>query len=1598
MTRARRIGQVAHQLLGATAAAVVFTATFAGSIVLHGDLPATRRFVARSAGWLLDPLFAGKITLHRIDHLGFDGVDIQSAEVLDPWGQRALLLQGVHVRLDLLQTARRLLKSPGSVFLTLDDVRVDDVEAGLDQTPGGQSRLQAAFSPKPKPPAPPAPPAPPRPLRVELPRVTLGRLWAHGEPTPGLPVQFEGFRMPATALITHEGVALDVSQFGLKTQLVAPLNPTGTADYHLRLAPGQEPRMWANFQGMLGEATVGVSFQLKGKELTATVDAPRITPREFKTLAPRAQIFDELSVHAEVAGVLPRLHASARVVAGPGEVTLDADADLGKVMSFDGRWSVRDLDPRVFSQAVPPISLGGDGRVKAVLDAPRFHVDLEASTFPFSVRGQVIPGASVKARFEAGKVSGEAQIHEPGVDTQVSFQVEPSGVTQLEIDAKTASLQTMPRLRGLVDGRLQAKVKAKIDPAAGLDATWNASFAGLGKGPAHVGAGKSEGRLYGPFDQLQIDASAGGSGLQLGEARVAHATVQARGSVKGPSVRLSLSDPRWSKLVATGNLRVGPRPGLGQVKVAFEGQNVKATLDATDIDVGPGGVAVRGLQLGGDAVQARGGASLDKQGLSLDLQGKADLAKLARLAPAARGLTSGQIDFSLKLDGAKHAGYATASLKNARYESSPASVEADTKITIEGEKITADASASLLGTQGAPLARASFRGEGALPGQITNPRAWAAVTGVAQLRSLEIDLESISKEPTVQLARLVVPRLPELDGTVNVTATVRRERAEDPLAGSLEVNTKDLLVEIPPDKNDKAGRPTRFEGLDVHAMVLLLPDKRSGATGVSTSVALVGSGGPLGSFEGGLSIQPAEIRQAIDEATNPKNPGNTGALARLKATPIRGDIKWTRRALTELPESIRPKGVHGSVEAHIKLGGTLDQPTLDTSVQLWDVWAAAPGGESWPVNGEVKGKYGAEGLKLGVALRHGNKNPEGDETARVELTSSKPLGDLVWGRGAPWSLDARATLDRWHLESVPLLAERGVKGQLSGTIEALRLHEQPNIQINLALNEGKIFDATVAPATLKGFVVENGGSVMLAIDQPAPRPGQPGGQLRLTALPILTFQNGLIPRPNRTQAQTVSLMLSRFELEPFSPLAAPALADLRGVIDGEMTLAIPRETPDAPRAVRLWGNLRWNDGVLLIPQLGQTFTNGQFNLTTTTLDAVTRLEIRNASLKGTTGRISGAASFDIPHGYVLAQFMGDSADPRQQAILGHLAARIAPDEKIPVTFEGVALGDAHGLAEGRMSVDADGIKLSMAVPELTFDLPDSAGRQNLQDLSESPDIGLVDEAHSHAISRGKATPRKISVVVGLGTKLDELEGIQRGNPFTPSGSILVRRAGLEVRLAGVTGYTLQGELKTVGTVETLSGRIVALGKPFEIQRGFVRFDGQANNPFLNVGASWDAPDGSRVVAELQGYLHDAKLRLRSEPARPENEVLALVLFGRDPTAQTNPGETNNGNLAVTTGVASTLVNSLVDPVVFGRRLETRVESTSSRGTSVGVAAEIRPRLWAQVDVSTTRQQDRQNSDLSAVTLDWRFRSNWSLRTTVGDRGSSLMELLWQYRY
>src|SRR4029077_9307945 len=108
-----------------------------------------------------------------------------------------------------------------------------------------------------------------------------------------------------------------------------------------------------------------------------------------------------------------------------------------------------------------------------------------------------------------------------------------------------------------------------------------------------------------------------------------------------------------------------------------------------------------------------------------------------------------------------------------------------------------------------------------------------------------------------------------------------------------------------------------------------------------------------------------------------------------------------------------------------------------------------------------------------------------------------------------------------------------------------------------------------------------------------------------------------------------------------------------------------------------------------------------------------------------------------------------------------------------------------------------------------------------------------------------------------------------------------RGTDLDVRLEGQPLIVMGAHTQVTGQIRMQRGTIDVYGKPFTIEHGTVTFVGDdPSNPQVVLTASWGAPDGvTRVYADFVGPLKTGKVKLRSEPSKPQSEILALVLFG-----------------------------------------------------------------------------------------------------------------------
>jgi len=154
-----------------------------------------------------------------------------------------------------------------------------------------------------------------------------------------------------------------------------------------------------------------------------------------------------------------------------------------------------------------------------------------------------------------------------------------------------------------------------------------------------------------------------------------------------------------------------------------------------------------------------------------------------------------------------------------------------------------------------------------------------------------------------------------------------------------------------------------------------------------------------------------------------------------------------------------------------------------------------------------------------------------------------------------------------------------------------------------------------------------------------------------------------------------------------------------------------------------------------------------------------------------------------------------------------------------------------------------------------------------------PDIVHTDETAAARLTRDRA---------GI------LRGVSHGRVRRPSAldltieapnRIFVRGRGLDAELGGslrLTGTT--ANLIPIGEFGLIRGRLDVLGNRFTLNEGFANLQGNLI-PFVRLVASTER-DGITARIVLEGRADAPEIRFESIPDLPEEEVVALLLFGR----------------------------------------------------------------------------------------------------------------------
>ncbi|WP_104983233.1 translocation/assembly module TamB domain-containing protein [Sorangium cellulosum] len=1603
----------------------VFVAAVGVGAVVHLNAAPTRNLTRQLVNDILRSSLEGQIEIAHIDRLGLFTADVARVTVRHPSGTELLHVSGVHADFNALAILNEVLLGSGDLAITIPLVRVADAGVLLAQDESGALTLGQAFTPKPSP-EPPTEDG--RPLRLELSRVELDHAAVHGTVAPGSPIDATVEALAGTLVVADDSrYALERVRITERRLLPVPVEATSVAG-SVNVPLDAPMELSARLEGSVGAIPISAEGTLKDEHLSARVSSARVTPEAALAIDPSVPLARPVSVAVTADGELSDLSVTARVVvldplvtddAVTGEITARAQLDALDPKRITAELRVTELDPRAFAGAAPAARVSAEARGEIFLDeegGPR--VVAEARTEPFDVVGQHVPATEARATFERGALRAVAQLHEPGAPIDADVALSKEGEIRFDVRSEIPSLGAVRHVPSGIHGSAALHVEGALKDDA-LDAKATVRVAGLRVGEdVRLGRGEVRARATGPLDKLAIQGAFQGADLRAQGYTFQSVAASASGPVTAPHVRVSLASAE-RRIAASAALDI-ERSEARQVRVDLARGQDDLTAQAARVAWGRG-VAVRDLALRGDGVgELTGSLSLAGNDVEGDLRGSAiDLARIEEIVGVPLGVAGlANLDVSLHGRGDRRKGHVQIELEDGAVPGVAPRLSMNVTARLDGEALKADGLVRLIAPPEPPPDRArQARPEGASPGQpsatvgdlarrpkappppvcegaiarvlvggsaarvrgsLLSGRTWQTVTGSARMEADAWNMGCLAQASPVKLA------LSELAGRLTARLAVAREHGQRlPSVRDFLVRTDGLRAAGPID--EKTGAPAWVSRkLDVRAAGDL--DAKTGDANVVLSV-----------FDKRLV---AELSAGFDADLPALLADPMEALPRM---PVAAHLAVPRRKLNELTELAamgkRTPVLSGGAGLDLYFAGTLAEPRLVARAT-----AANVGSDGRP---SPLGK-----LRVDTLLVYDGRDAQLDayafRGARTYLTAKAKVGAnaaalLGGGGGAPLlsagSLEAK--LDDLPLAEVPILADMQISGQARGEIAVRGLFQAPEVAARLELPGLQLGpDVHYDTAEVSLTIPKAAGAAQTTAVANVRLVGRSGGRLEAKAEAPMTWEAGAIPTLTNDQNAKVSLAVDRFRLAALEPFVQGTVNRLDGTLDGEVRLGLGAKAGFS-------GQMRLTDGLVHMATIGQPFENASFRVTATPSG---ELRIEDIRAEAGSGQVRGEATLQM-EGFAFRSARAELEIPE--------------DRELPISLEGVPMGDVRGKvfvsAQGR----DDRIAVRVDIPTLNLELPPTIGR-SVQPLDENEDITT-----SAPLSREEYEARRAPA-----EPVEEVQRRANANAKPLLMEVHLGRIGVEGDMvqASLSGdkarpirINVADEMTIQGNVNILSGKLDVIGKEFEIEPGVVALRGDPSNPYLNVKAFHDTPEGTRIYIDYVGELNpitEEKITFRSEPPRPENEVIAELLLGKayaegtlaggssteEPSSGSGSGATSGVAAGVGTGLASAQINMILQSIGPLQNFETQLDTTEEGALKTTVGYQLGQRVTASAsyeaggasqDGRTTTPNDPAGArGRTEVSLEWRFRREWSLRAgfATGEDMATSLDLLWKHRY
>jgi len=1299
---------------------------------------------------------------------------------------------------------------------------------------------------------------------------------------------------------------------------------------------------WDGSVGMVHETARG---SIEDGRLDAMLDVREISPEAIRSLWPASPVTETGTAHLEAHGSLEAIELEA--AAG-----LDgATANIRGALSWGGKKTAKlhlvadGVDIRQFAAAAGASRLGVTGDVDIALGTERVDGAVDLDSVGGHVGAYSVPRTTLRAsgfRIAGGAFGGDATIvvHEPGAPTTITLHAVPraqSSRVDFTVLSQAVRLAALRRLPEAASGNIRVNGKGTVDlDSLAFDVALDAEGDRLRQGSLRIGSVALRARGHGNLPDSAVDLVLHARDVAWEATTLSKLDLTVRGPLLSPHATIRGRGGDVPDVDADLDVEVLAGPALRRAHLRLARGGATAHVGADLARFAHGGVTVDGVVIGGLGAPAT--ASFALLGNTLRLHAKAprlEIVPIARLFGLDDLVHGGALEIEADVTADRHGGTGLAA------------VRLDHAIVGGVHEISAHLDAhlsgrQLVGTVGASAKDLGFFGIEAKDLVLGGSEAlatssWQKAWGDIRLEG-HVDLEKVAE-------RLPAGWLPfsALRGTIDLEGRLERDSMSDftPLV-ELVATTSNLLVR---------GKAWALEGVDTSISVHV-----NGETGFLDLAANVRDAkGDLATLAATSDAIPFK---AIWDA-----PASTFRL--LPGLPFDAHLTVPRRPLASWPSSLRLPPLDGDLEVDLDFKGALLTPHIVGTAKIARVGSAFAR-LTLPLEVNLQATY--DGERADVDL---HAHQQSLEVLAGEAHAVVPVGDLVAGTDPlPWKASARAHMNQFPLATVGPLNDRHVGGRVSGDVRVDDLHADGRAQASFSVSSLKIGDAAYRSATAAFHADGKRIDAEVRVDQD-------DGFGSAKASVDATWGASLLPVADASHSLALSLQAKHFRAAVLLPFVRGGVDKLDGFVDADAYATVEPHS----RSVHVQGSATLSGGLLEVAAFGGELHDITAKVTVTP-DGLLTLERMTAS--GTSGQVLASAS---------ARLDGLRVDAASATIL------IPKSHPLPLSIGGSQLAMIDGTLDLTESVSADSqtTDVKVDVPTLHLLLPET-GSQDVQVLGRMRGITIGTHLHPG----GEFVP-DVSDPEDNGATAARPAGATQLRVETHLGEdVFIRRgANLRVQLTGGPTVTVAEKTVVSGEIQLPRGVLNLYGKTFDIEHGTVTFVGDdASNPQVSVTAGWIAPDGTQVKADFLGPLKTGKVTLRAEPPLARNDIVQLLLFGttegQAAAAQGAPGTSSAEGVAG--NVATQPLNRALDQ--FG------LSAVSAKvDTSASVAKpEVEVQIARDVSVQLAHilylgpPPPGSSPDTTLLTADWRFLRKWSLEGTVGNAGSTILDLVWQHRY